>query len=210
MNKLLHERLREHLSVVSEFECENGDSVIGLCNSEACAIADEIEKYYAPKPRDPEGNPVHKYMEVEGGVVSHWSVSEDGSWTIFDNDYEEIQCGDKDEPIRLPKPKALDAYGVPCKKGETVWEISDSTKWEVLDIHPTEPRISVRQLDTEKKVVGGWFLAEEYSHREPDSLEKLRDDIRNYCSDEIVTDGEVSNEMDDWARRLTAIMERDA
>lgn len=216
MKKLLHERLPE----IKNSDCESLAAVAGIkchafCNKYAChkeiyrALADEIEKYYGPKPRDPEGNPVHKDMEVDGGVVSHWNVSEDGSWTIFDNDYEEIQCGDKDEPIRLPEPKVLDAEGVPCKKGETVWRLIDSTKWEVTDIHPTEPRISVRQLDTEKEVVGGWFLASEYSHREPDSLEKLRDDM-NYSIVEGTYPGTAHEYLRRCAKRLTAIMERDA
>ena len=211
MKKLLHERLRNwakeypysQVTAANDLGCspyEHIDSVF-------LAIASEVEKYYDPKPRDPEGNPVHKDMEVDGGVVSHWNVSEDGYWTIFDNDYEEIQCGDKNEPIRMPEPTVLDADGVPCKKGETVWRLVDSTKWEVTDIHPTEPRIAVRQLDTEKEVVGGWFLADEYSHREPDSLEKLRDDIDMY----VRNGWNISQpKAEEFASRLTAIMERDA
>lgn len=211
MKKLPHEMLRDGADLAEKEKCLYNFSIgnryiASPTAKEARRIADVFEKYYSPIPRDPEGNPVHKDMEVEGGVVKHWSVSEDGSWTIFDDDYEEIQCGDKNEPIRLPKPKAPDADGVPCKKGETVWNLADSTKWEIIDIHPTEPRITVRQLDIDKDVSGGWFLACEYSHREPDSLEKLRDEMIRWTYNPA-RPGEAVKQ---WANRLTAIMERDA
>lgn len=192
MKKLLHERLRVHRGGNDVFHCDNGKSVLALWPSEADAIADDIEKYYDPKPRDPEGNPVHKDMEVEGGVVSHWSVREDGSWTIFDNDYEEIQCGDKDEPIRLPEPKVLDTDGVEIKVGDTVYDTSNGKALKVTEV-----------LKSSVGVIGelgcGSILAEHVTHREPDSYEKLRDDLeRKYGSNSS------------WVKRLTAIMERDA
>ena len=119
MKKLLHERLR-YIANENEEEfysddvidalckefgvCEDKSSyVVDLCNC-LQAIAAEVETDYQPKPRDTEGNSVHEGIEVEGGVVSHWSVSEDGSWSVSDSYYEEIQCGNKDEPIRLPEP----------------------------------------------------------------------------------------------------------
>lgn len=153
MKKLLHDRLRDwakeypysQLTAANDLGCSPYESI----DSVFLAIADEIEKYYAHKPCNTEGNPVHKDMEVMGGVVSHWSVSEDGSWTIFDNDYEEIQCGDKDEPIRLPKPKVLDADGVPTKKGDKVWDITQEVRdnpflgGELLVVDVTEDNIVV-------------------------------------------------------------------
>ena len=153
-------------------------------------------------------------MEEIGGLAT-CRVYTDGSWVFDPDKYEDErnpkpwdeQQGRQCDFIKRPEPKVLDADGVPCKKGETVWKLADSTKWEIIDIHPTEPRITVRQLDTDKDVSGGWFLAEEYSHREPDSLEKLRDDIQSH-----VTSGwHIStSQAAIYAGRLTAIMERDA
>lgn len=127
--RLPHERLRSKPAIERRCIVADSGTLVPIVNRDAMsALADDIEKYYDPKPRDPEGNPVHKDMEVDGGVVSHWSVSEDGSWTIFDDDYEEIQCGDKDEPIRLPELKVLDADGVPTKKGDKVWDLTPETR----------------------------------------------------------------------------------
>lgn len=218
MKKLLHERLRVHRGGNDVFHCDNGKSVLALWPSEADAIALEIEKYYDPKPRDPEGNPVHKDMEVEGGVVSHWSVSEDGSWTIFDNDYEEIQCGDKDEPIRLPEPKMLDADGVEIKVGDKVYLVPGKhcgtfplryymagVEYTVVEnkslSHKADGRICISRGD----FVLGFPMPEQVTHCEPDSLEKLRDDIYNGANS-----SPAMFVVKSWADRLTAIMERDA
>lgn len=226
MKKLLHERLREIAPRISK-SCDDdwGIDELREAMNVACystyqsdlentvlAIADEIEKYYDPKPRDPEGNPVHKDMEVEGGVVKHWSVSEDGSWTIFDNDYEEIQCRDKDEPIRVPKPKVLDADGVPCKKGETVWLTDEGTKnhrnvAQPMEIECFYPEGAVGFHDSE-----GTFhstVPDVLTHREPDSLEKLRDDIAEFSADGAYH-GAIDAFLQRFEDRLTAIMERDA
>ncbi len=208
MKKLPHEKLRD-IDPYTGCVMIGGDEVVGLTQKEGDIIADEIEKYYDPKPRDPEGNPVHKDMEVEGGVVKHWSVSEDGSWTIFDNDYEEIQCGDKDEPIRVPKPKVLDADGVPCKKGETVWLTDEGTKnhrnvAQPMEIECFYPEGAVGFYDSE-----GTFhstVPDVLTHREPDSLEKLRDDIREYIAEAPVIDCHIRP----WEQRLAALIERGA
>lgn len=209
MKKLLHERLRVHRGGNDVFHCDNGKSVLALWPSEADAIADDIEKYYDPKPRDPEGNPVHKDMEVEGGVVSHWSVSEDGSWTIFDNDYEEIQCGNKDEPIRLPEPKILDADGVEINVGDTVWLTTSGNKLRVDGFTPWKyVRCSNPEIDGDHEA-GLNFAPESLTHREPDSLEKLRDDIAGFKA-EGTYHGAIDAFLQRCEDRLTAIMERDA
>lgn len=216
MKKLPHERLREWADSTEGDEypstkmlyatIESNHAPLGADNERKAfyLLADEIEKYYDPKPRDPEGNPVHKDMEVEGGVVSHWSVSEDGSWTIFDDDYEEIQCRDKDEPIRLPEPKILDADGVEINVGDTVWLTTSGKKLRVDGFTPWKyVRCSNPEIDGDHEA-GLNFAPESLTHREPDSLEKLRDDVLDTC--EPIT----SVIKQEWADRLTAIMERDA
>lgn len=208
MKKLLHERLRSKPAIERRCIFTDSGTLVPIVNRDGMsALADDIEKYYNPKPRDPEGNPVHKDMEVEGGVVKHWSVSEDGSWTIFDDDYEEIQCGDKNEPIRLPEPKILDADGVEIKVGDTVWLTTSGKKLRVDGFTPWKyVRCSNPEIDGDHEA-GLNFAPESLTHREPDSLEKLRDDIQSH-----VTSGwHIStSQAAIYANRLTAIMERDA
>lgn len=212
MKKLLHERLRNwakeypysQLTAANDLGCspyEHIDSVF-------LAIAAEIEKYYIPRPRFEDGEPVQSSDLEEIGGLATCRVYTDGSWKFDPDKYEDErnpkpwdeQQGRQCDFIKRPEPKVLDAEGVPCKKGETVWRLIDSTKWEITDIHPTEPRIAVRQLDTEKEVVGGWFLAEEYSHREPDSLKKILEDMM----------GDNHMRGTSYIRRIQDLMERDA
>lgn len=209
MKKLLHERLRDEEAIYEGYiTTDSGKRVTDLYESEMEALAEEIEKYYIPRPRFDDGEPVHFDDRFYSGYTH---AIETVSSMKFTPGGFKLNGGlryDYGEPVRrcLPEPKVLDADGVEIKVGDAVWSLNDSTKWEVTEIHPTEPRISLRQLDTEKEVEGWWFLSSEYSHREPDSLEKLRDDIREYLSEGVVIDSRVRP----WEQRLTAIMECDA
>lgn len=221
MKKLLHERLRKladkkngdyYSSCVIKALCEEfgvcedkSSYAVDLCNC-LKAIADEIEKYYIPRPLFEDGEPVQFgddtdelngvekfiFMRSCGGCCQMQDA--DGNMlTVFTGGF-----------VKRPKPKVLDADGVEINVGDTVWSLNDSTKWKVTETHPTEPRISLRQLDTEKEVEGGWFLSSEYSLREPDSLEKVRDDIREYIAEAPVIDCHIRP----WEQRLTALIER--
>ena len=209
MKKLLHERLREYGS-----NCL-ADYTEWSRQRHANELADEIEKFYIPRPRFEDCEPVQfgdelptpdKYATKEitricytpKGYYFNSSKSANGKRKNKQNG--RFSYG---ELVKRPTPKVLDADGVEIKVGDTVWSLNDSTKWKVTETHPTEPRISLRQLDTEKEVVGGWFLSSEYSLREPDSLEKLRDDMMT----EDKTRG--ISCVQGWVHRLTAIMERD-
>lgn len=213
MKKLLHERLRNRTRIEQGYiETDSGVTVTALNKKEMLALADEIEKYYIPRPRFEDGEPVQfgDYVDGCNGPVDSFLIYEDGSETVYGEDDLPYNVDDGaatniDEPHKRPKPKVLDADGVEIKVGDTVWSLNDSTKWKVTETHPTEPRISLRQLDTEKEVVGGWFLSSEYSLREPDSLEKLLVDLRGAA--DFIPSKEYLKHLAD---RLTAIMERDA
>lgn len=209
MKKLLHERLREYGS-----NCL-ADYTEWSRQRHANELADEIEKFYIPRPRFEDGEPVQfgdelptpdKYATKEitricytpKGYYFNSSKSANGKRKNKQNG--RFSYG---ELVKRPTPKVLDADGVEIKVGDTVWSLNDSTKWKVTETHPTEPRISLRQLDTEKEVVGGWFLSSEYSLREPDSLEKLRDDMMTEDKTRRISC------VQGWVHRLTAIMERD-
>lgn len=132
MKKLIHERLRDYVGAswdgVYEALGIKQDAPIILGRDTAATIANEVEKYYDPKPRDTEGNPVHEGMEVEGGVVCTWRIYGNGIWALFDSSFRLIQSGGCDDPIRLPAPMALDANGMPTKKGDRVWDLTPETR----------------------------------------------------------------------------------
>ena len=171
MEKLPHERLRE---IVDNISKENSlysswtiDVMRKRMNIKASNsygedlqniiryIADEIEKYYDPKPRDHEGEP--------------------------------------------------------CNEGDTLYRVTDGSKYTVAmlgynipgDIH----EMVLRDEEGCLSRANGKF----YTHREPDSLEKLRDDLRDLVpfipADELTVN---TSDLISITNRLTAIMERDA
>ena len=102
----------------------------------------------------------------------------------------------------------LDADGVPCKKGETVWLTDEGTKnhrnvAQPMEIECFYPEGAVGFHDSE-----GTFhstVPDVLTHREPDSLEKLLVDLRGAA--DFIPSKEYLKHLAD---RLTAIMERDA
>lgn len=214
---LLHERVRDIDPYTGNVMI--GGEAVGLTQEEGNIVADEIEKYYQQLPRDPEGNPVYKGMEIEGGIVDGWEIDSEGYWRLYVKEHSiAVQQGDKDTPICLPEPKVLDAEGVSCKKGETVWYapgyITKDNKgpWKVLDIQGSDSVLIGRGYipgeDDYMETVSG-EAPDILTHREPDSLEKLRDDIAEFSADGAYH-GAIDAFLQRCEDRLTAIMERDA
>lgn len=220
MEKLIHERLREiannrWLASLDVDESSSRDAIDIVRESLSyveesmsyCVdmqnilnyIADEIEKYYDPKPRDTEGNPVHKDMEVDGGIVDDWRVHASGRWYLYDKEKSvPIQYGNKDDLIQLPQSKVLDADGVETKVGDTVWIVESGDKGKVEEINKDRAYV---------KCDDGWLAdvhVSNIAHHKPDSLEKLLVELRGV---DFIPSKEYLNHIAD---RLTAIMERDA
>lgn len=212
-NKMLHERLRE---------AKFGDCLCGTINltGKRCddfadcasclrtlndAIADEIERYYIPRPRFEDGEP------VQFGDEPEWLVTVD-EMTFYENG---IVCVGHDgntfavnpgELVKRPTPKVLDADGVPIKVGDTVYEVETGLRSTVT---------STTMLDSNGNTVcckDGCpgelhYKPEELTHQEPDSLEKLMGDIKDYGA-EVHIDECWAATTDEWARRLARLIER--
>lgn len=147
-------------------------------------LREAIERYYLPRPLFEDGEPVYIGAEIDDRKRGKLEVSRicytDGGFYFNESRGSGKRrrkmngiTYDYGERVGRPKQHVLDADGVRIEVGDAVWNLSDSTKWEVEKIHSTEPRISIRQLDTDKDVTGGWFLASNYSHREPDTQERI-------------------------------------
>lgn len=157
MKKLLPEMLR-YIANENEEEVYSDDIIVALCKEfgvcenkssyavdlRNClkAIADEIEKYYIPRPRFDDGEAV----ETIQGWLDRWylprpvfedgepvnvntiedmlcyQVADDGEWTATFADGTQLE-GKAGELLKLPEPEVLDADGVPIKVGDTVWVI---------------------------------------------------------------------------------------
>ena len=164
---------------------------LGKCNHGTLRLA--IERWYNPKPIDNHDEPIDIGQAVDDKVRGELEVSR-VCYTRNGFYFNNSRDGSKrkkmkgitykhGERVGRPKQQVLDANDVPIEVGDAVWNLSDSTKWEVEKIHSTEPRISIRQLDTDKDVTGGWFLASNYSHREPDTQERIDMDAQEFSHD---------------------------
>lgn len=213
MEKLLHERLQEVeeygvlscvKSLIGEADCPDGSCQECVMRA-ARILKDHIEKYYDPKPRDTEGNPVHKDMEVDGGIVDDWNVHGSGRWYLYDKSKSvPIQYGNRDDLIQLPKPKVFDADGVEINIGDTVWGKYSGVEHEVLGFDTCDGLLCVRIRNVETGSIGG-ASPNLLTLKKPDSLEKLRDDMVSAYND-WQSD---PNTLIEFADRLTDLMERD-
>lgn len=224
MKKLLHERLRKAAkNGVSNIETYDENIVVRLSKDEELSLADEIEKYYIPRPRFEDGEPVQSSDMEEIGGLATCCVYTDGSWKFDPDKYEDErnpkpwdeQQGRQCDFIKRPEPKVLDADGVEIKVGCHAVMAYDKTWGKTISYVGTNARSDCRcpqkNARQEPFVVyeeGGWDYARNVICYEPDSLEKLRDDMREFVEAASPYPGRTKTH--DWLARLTAIMERDA
>ena len=202
MKKLPHEKLRD-IDPYTGCVMIGGDEVVGLTQKEGDIIAGEIEKYYIPRPRFEDGEPVQDSDLIEIGEYAVCCVYMDGSWLFNPDKYEDErnpkpwdeQEGRQCDFIKRPEPKVLDAEGVEIKVGDTVFENNSPIPLKVVTVYG----------DGDISAVGDGGICSKldssnYSHREPDSIEKLLNDMRE----------DDSLRGKNYVYRLAAIMERDA
>lgn len=217
MGKLLHERLRECAErCVDEIDV-NGVWIYPLTPTEFVALADEIERCYHPKPVDGDGKPWElgdDCITDEGEDATIVGYRPGGRVFIDLHDEREFaRCYASD--LKRP-PKVLDADGVEIHEGDTVYllpgdhcdeyplngyvsGVAYTVRENSSKVHKAYGRICIK--DERKRHFKGYPLPEQVTHREPDSLEKLRDDI---ASD---PEGMSRNTI---LTRLTALIERGA
>lgn len=234
MNKLPHERLREfaescgckgcnHLASMAGSGCDEFDTCTDCINAVTAALADEIEKYYIPRPRFKDGEPVQfgDVFRTELGNVECVAIeyNEYNAWVKDGTDDDWNSCISADKLEKLSRiSKVLDADGVEIKVGETLYRADHAynagKEVHVYGIGHIEdaPHSEIQVFTTPKCTLrSGWEIPSNLTHREPDSLEKLRDEIQKDADELEHTPYQgTRNKLNDYADRLTAIMERDA
>lgn len=229
--KLLHERLRAYIS--GEEYCEGllkattGKTCedVGACrrcyHEIAKCVADEIELYYVPRPR----RYTTKALDADGVEIKvgqkRWGTESGNEYDVLEIKDDEglVKCGchfksGKDlyawlEPSQLTNERPVfDAGGVRTCKGDTVWTFN-GIKRTVAKVG-TERCNGMIGWDGSPWVMftnGGWEHAKDVSHNEPDSLEKLRDDILRLAADDRGASF-LDEALHGYADRLTALIER--
>lgn len=223
MKKLLHERLREWAINRSPLTAATSDYGIDMFSSLSMkssdlfkAIANEIEKYYIPRPRFEDGEPVQDSDLIEIGECAVCCVYMDGSWLFNPDKYEDErnpkpwdeQEGRQCDFIKRPEPKVLDAEGVEIKVGDTVWGKYSGVEHEVIGFDSCYGLlcVSIRNVETGSTEGSSPNLL---THREPDSLEKLQDTI-DALANVYESDDRLCDDLHNISDRLTALIERGA
>lgn len=151
-----------------------------------------LDRCALPRPRFEDGEPV-QFGELVGSNlfgavnVSAIEFTEDGTYVKDEPDGDwSTSLEVTTNRLKRPVPEVLGADGLPVVKGETVYELSDGTAWQVTELHRSEPRISVVSVGDNGVTRGGWFLASEYTHTHPETQERIDDDATmppaEYCA----------------------------
>lgn len=213
-DKLLHERLREadgmcyKILDAAGLNCDDIECCNDCYKMFADAVADEIKRYYIPRPRYEDGEPVEVGSRAAGleGPVESIGIRFDEYGAPWYSLLDGVGMVDGTGPFERMN-VALDADGVEVKDGDTVWFCGDDTGAYTVSA-------------VEETLGGGWCLTvyndaatihevrpSQVTHREPDSLEKLRDEMTRKRQ---ALNAPSMDELETWADRLTALMERGA
>ncbi len=221
MTKPLHEQLRgirpgsftDDLAEIAGAEPQKKGEILGeLFDRTVVALADRIENEYLPLPCDEEGKPWKvgdPVIDFDGSKSTITGLKWDGEeWLILS------RWGGKDDGVtstasscKRPDPPVLDADGVEIKSDDTVYGTGREQHRYTVQVPYSinkeyGERFCVQCYDHDAGNIV-WCDPSMLTHKEPDTLEKLRDDIRSYYGKQITSD-----EVCEWEDRLTTLIER--
>lgn len=179
-------------------------------------VEDYVRRCFLPRPRFEDGETVQfgdPFLRWDGKNGNDGeNVTE---ITVKSGDYYRFGLnGDccTSQRVKRPAPKVLDADGVPIEVGDTVWLIRSPNG---IKVHIGE-RLTVEDVTygcVKVRTGSGSVILphnKQLTHREPDSLRKLRNDIAAYRSDMAEPGSILDDALDGWTDRLTSLMERGA
>lgn len=206
---------REKREIAERYACQSwmnpADAIAKLATGEIewAELQQAIDRYYLPRPLFEDGEPVqfgemaaHPILDKPSPIKSIEYFG-DGSFALWFDGTEAITGYDNGERVRRPEPRVLDADGVPIEVGDTVWKVGCKHAYGVCEIDESK----FYDVLVVRKDCGlmNRFYHDKLTHREPDSLKKLLNDIRGYLAESPCIDVHVRP----WERRLTALIELD-
>ena len=167
MKKLLHERLRRLTDDDACFVCaDNFEASISRKAGEH--LADEIERYYIPRPRFEDGELIKNGDPTLHGTAHFVDVALDGSYALSELHHNEpFFIGDPEELIPRPS-EALDADGVEIKSGDKVWTLDGKDTGKVIEVGAIHSLL-IQESNAH------WINNDQLTHKEPDSIQKVID-----------------------------------
>lgn len=115
------------------------------------------------------------------------------------------------ERVKRPAPEVLGADGLPIKVGDAMWSLSGAGPLTVTSLHTDDPTPDGGDspwADLDDDGLYSWIYAGSLTHTPPDTLERLRDDMLRTAEEWREADSVSVTDMNHWANRLTALIER--
>lgn len=174
-------------------------------------MSEWLDRFFIPRPRFEDGTPLENgdcidYNGRPEKVVSYLVAPEIRGDVGYGRREPyatlHLKCGASHnvplgEPLR--RPKVLDADGVPIKVGDGGWSTVSGTRLSPVSGFRYDEFGTIVQLDDGFEIEPFCF-----THREPDSLEKLRDDMAEWYKVGGI------HSINEYIDRLSAIIERGA
>lgn len=181
----------------------------GMPMEENETITQWLDRWFVPRPCFEDGQPVQwsdRSIEWDdGGAWGFSAIGKDG-FPIANGEFNiYARAVVKAGRVQRKHPKVLDAEGVKIKVGDTVWSrMFTEARGEMTVTGFTASKDGSNVCVN----TGAVYRPEELTHTEPDSLEKLRDDMRQASVEWM--EHSVFPPVEEWTDRLAALMERDA
>lgn len=181
------------------------------------SLHEYISRCFLPRPRFEDGEPVQFGELVSSNLfgavkVSAIEFTEDGTYVKDEPDGDWSTSLDvTTSRLKRPAPEVLGADGKPIKVGDAMWSLSGAGPLTVTSLHTDDPTPDGGDspwADLDDDGLYSWIYAGSLTHTPPDTLERLRDDMYRTAEEWREADSVSVTDMNHWANRLTALIER--
>lgn len=176
-----------------------------------------LDRCAIPRPRFEDGEPVQFGELVSSNLfgavkVSAIEFTEDGTHVKDEPDGDwSTSLEVTTSRLKRPAPEVLGADGKPIKVGDAMWSLSGAGPLTVTSLHTDDPTPDGGDspwADLDDNGLYSWIYAGSLTHTPPDTLERLRDDMYRTAEEWREADSVSVTDMNHWANRLTALIER--
>ena len=132
-------------------ECKEQKDCMTCKHIVCCSIANAIEGEYIPRPRFEDGEPVQfgdaytdKYGREWPNGIKSIHIDCNGNFSLHSyarggsGQFEEFKTNER---VKKPEPNVFDADGVPIRKGDTIWAISQYVVKGPMTVTAVEPGV---------------------------------------------------------------------
>lgn len=228
--KIVDEIDREKREITERYARQSwmnpADAIAKLATGEIewAELQQAIDRYYLPRPLFEDGEPA-QFGDMFVRDFGRDAKIDSLSYTKGNSDYVNINGYERHDfahRLKRPNPQVLDADGVPIEVGDRVYLVPGKhcetfplngykagVEYTVSEYECASHKENGRICITGGDCARGYPMPEQVTHREPDTLVKVLDDIDAFI--DILHDKRVANikPIDEWRERIAALVELD-